>query len=97
VLVRSPKEMAAVLAHNPFPHLPTRHTLAIFLDRAPPKDALEHVRGQGEEQLALGKREIYVHYGPGMGQSKLSIPAAKQGTARNMNTVAKLVEMAAQT
>jgi uncharacterized protein (DUF1697 family) len=29
-----------------------------------------------------------------MAQSKLKIPAAKTGTARNMNTVAKLVEMA---
>jgi uncharacterized protein (DUF1697 family) len=31
-----------------------------------------------------------------MGRSKLRIPAAKNGTARNMNTVAKLAEMAAE-
>ena len=30
-----------------------------------------------------------------MGKSKLNIPAAKSGTARNMNTIAKLVQMAA--
>jgi uncharacterized protein (DUF1697 family) len=30
-----------------------------------------------------------------MGTSKLKIPAAKAGTARNMNTIAKLAEMAA--
>jgi uncharacterized protein (DUF1697 family) len=29
-----------------------------------------------------------------MGHSKLKIPAAKKGTARNMNTVAKLTELA---
>jgi uncharacterized protein (DUF1697 family) len=29
-----------------------------------------------------------------MGRSKLRIPAAKTGTARNMNTVAKLAAMA---
>jgi uncharacterized protein (DUF1697 family) len=29
-----------------------------------------------------------------MAKSKLRIPAAADGTARNMNTVAKLVEMA---
>ena len=45
--------------------------------------------------MALGTREIFVHYGAGMGTSKLRIPAAKAGTARNMNTVAKLAEMAA--
>jgi uncharacterized protein (DUF1697 family) len=31
-----------------------------------------------------------------MGTSKLVIPAAKTGTARNMNTVATLAEMAAE-
>jgi uncharacterized protein (DUF1697 family) len=45
--------------------------------------------------VRLGRREIYVHYPDGMGISKLKIPAAKPGTARNMNTVAKLAEMAA--
>ena len=45
------------------------------------------------EEIRLGKREIYVHYPDGMGRSKLKIPAAKSGTARNMNTVAKLAEM----
>ena len=46
------------------------------------------------EQLRLGKREIYILYGDGMADSRLRIPAAKGGTARNMNTIAKLVEMA---
>jgi hypothetical protein len=32
-----------------------------------------------------------------MGASKLVIPAAKTGTARNMNTVAVLAKMAAET
>jgi uncharacterized protein (DUF1697 family) len=44
----------------------------------------------------LGKREIYIHYGDGMGQSKLVVPAANAGTARNMNTVATLAKMAAE-
>jgi uncharacterized protein (DUF1697 family) len=37
-----------------------------------------------------------VHYGDGMGTSKLVLPAAKTGTARNMNTVATLAKMAAE-
>ena len=44
----------------------------------------------------LGNREIFVHYGSGIGKSKLRIPAAKAGTMRNMNTIAKLTEMAAK-
>jgi uncharacterized protein (DUF1697 family) len=43
----------------------------------------------------LGAREIYVHHPDGIGPSKLKIPAAKTGTARNMNTIAKLAELAA--
>jgi uncharacterized protein (DUF1697 family) len=44
----------------------------------------------------MGAREICVHYPDGIGRSKLLIPAARDGTARNMNTVAKLASMAAQ-
>jgi uncharacterized protein (DUF1697 family) len=53
--------------------------------------------GKADEEMRLGAREIYVHYGAGMGRSKLKIPAAKHGTARNMNTIAKLVSMAFET
>jgi uncharacterized protein (DUF1697 family) len=96
VLVRTADEMAKVLADNPFPKLAPNRTMAVFLDRAPPADTLATVRGQKDEKIKLGRREIYVHYGEGMGQSKLVIPAAKLGTARNMNTVATLAKMAAE-
>jgi uncharacterized protein (DUF1697 family) len=96
VLVRSAAEMAQVSADNPFPKAAPNRTMAIFLDDAPPKDTLGAVRGRKDEEIKLGKREIYVHYGEGMGQSKLVIPAAKAGTARNMNTVATLAKMAAE-
>jgi len=95
VMVRTAAEMAAVLAENPFPERPGNATVAIFLDKAPPADALAAISGKADEELRLGRREIYVFYGQGMGTSKLKIPAAKTGTARNMNTVAKLAEMAA--
>jgi uncharacterized protein (DUF1697 family) len=57
---------------------------------------LKDVKGQADEELRSGAREIYVHYPDGIGRSKLRIPAAGDGTARNMNTVAKLAAMAAQ-
>jgi len=95
VAVRTAKEMAEVLASNPFPKAPTNATVAIFLDAPPPKNVLETVSGRAEEEVRVGRREIYVHYGANMARSKLKIPAAKTGTARNMNTVAKLAELAA--
>jgi uncharacterized protein (DUF1697 family) len=96
VMVRSAAEMVRVAVDNPFQKLAPNRTMAIFLDEAPPKDTLAHVRGQKDEKIKLGKREIYVHYGEGMGKSKLVIRAAKSGTARNMNTVAVLAKMAAE-
>lgn len=96
VLVRSAAEMADVAADNPFPKATPNRTVAIFLDGKPPKDTLAAVRGQKDEEIKFGRREIYVHYGDGMGQSKLVIPAARTGTARNINTVATLAKMAAE-
>lgn len=95
VFVRSGEEIAQVLAANPFKEAAPNRVMAIFLDEAPPADTLDHVSGRKDEQIALGTREIFVHYGEGMGQSKLKIRAAAAGTARNLNTVAKLAEMAA--
>jgi uncharacterized protein (DUF1697 family) len=94
VVVRTAGEMAAVLSANPFPEAAPNRTVAIFLDEPPPADALAQTSGQDGEEIRLGAREIFVHYGPGMANSKLRIPAAAAGTARNMNTVAKLAEMA---
>ena len=95
VLVRTAAEIAQVAADNPFPKLAPNRTMAVFLDHAPPADALAGVRGQKDEQIRLGRREIYIHYGDGMAKSKLVVPAAKTGTARNINTVAALAKMAA--
>jgi uncharacterized protein (DUF1697 family) len=96
VLVRSAAEMAQVLVDNPFPKAAPNRTVAVFLDRAPPANPLADVRGQRNEQIQLGRREIYIHYGDGMAKSKLVIAAAKTGTARNMNTVTTLARMAAE-
>ena len=96
VVVRTAAQMAAVLASNPYSKAAPNRTLVIFLEQAPPEDALKHVTGQDAEQIALGEKEIYVHYGATMAQSKLKIPAARDGTARNMNTVARLVSLSAK-
>jgi uncharacterized protein (DUF1697 family) len=95
VIVRTAKQLEMVLQSNPFPDAPPNWTVAIFLDDPPPKNALETIKGRVDEEVCLGNREIYVAYGSGMGRSKLKIPAAAKGTARNVNTIAKLVELAA--
>lgn len=94
VLVRTAAEMAAVAAANPFPDAAPNRVVAIFLDAMPPADALDQVSGRRDEELQRGRRELYVHCGDGMADSKLRIPAARDGTGRNMNTVAKLAALA---
>lgn len=96
VLVRTAAEMSAVLDANPFPDAAPNRVVVVFLDEPPPPDALHQASGQAGEQLVLGRREIYVHYPDGMGDSKLKVPGAKAGTARNLNTVGKLAGMAAK-
>ena len=94
VLVRTAAEMEQILARNPFPDAAPNRTVAIFLDEPPPAETLSGVTGRADEKIALGRREIYVHYSKGIGTSKLKMKATNSGTARNMNTVAKLVELA---
>ncbi len=96
VMVRTAEEIEAVHHSNPFPEAAGNNTLAFFMNDAPPPDLFATVRNQAnDERIAVGLREIYVAYGErGIGRSRLRIPAAEAGTARNMNTVAKLAIMA---
>ena len=94
VHIRTTAQMQAVRDGNPFADAAPNRVMAIFLDAPADKAMLTAVTGQQDELITLGLNELYVHYGEGMAQSKLKIPAAKTGTARNMNTVAKLAEMA---
>lgn len=94
VIIRTADAMAEVVAANPFPDVPLNRVIAVFLDDVPPPSILDDVTGRSpDEALQIGHREIYIRYGAGMAHSKLRIPAAKVGTARNMNTVAKLAAL----
>jgi uncharacterized protein (DUF1697 family) len=96
VMLRTADEMAKVVKANPFTDQPGNNVQAFFLNQAPPKDLLDTVRNKaGDERVAAGTREVFVAYGErGIGKSRIRIPAAEAGTARNMNTVARLAELA---
>ncbi len=95
VVVRSASEIADVLVRNPFAESPGNRVAALFVDGSLPNDPLDGVTGAKSEQIRLGKRELFVFYPDGMATTRLRIPSGKHGTARNMNTVAKLAEMMA--
>jgi uncharacterized protein (DUF1697 family) len=93
--VRSVAEMAEAVARNPFSDDKPSRVMAHFIDERPTKAMLEEARDVQGERLALGPRLIYVSYGEGIGKTKLKLPAVKQGTARNMNSVANIAELLA--
>ena len=94
VLVRSRDELAAIVAANPYPAAAPNQLLIVFLDEAPPKNAIAGVAIPGREELTLKGRELFIHFPDGMGRSKLKIPFANVGTGRNLNTVRALLAMA---
>lgn len=95
IIVRTSVEMADTLARNPFADKPRNRVMTLFVDEALPSYPLDGVTGNKNEQVRLGKREMFVLYPDGMANTRLRIPTENNGTARNMNTVAKLAEMAA--
>ncbi len=93
VLVRTPVEMASVLERNPYPDAPPNRVLVTFLDEEPAPGLMDGVETPGGEEITASGREIYVHFPNGQGRSRLKLPMARVGTARNLNTVWKLRDM----
>jgi uncharacterized protein (DUF1697 family) len=103
VFVRSRKQIADVVARNPLGDVadnPSRH-LVIFLSGKPDAAALREAANAdvGRERFAVIGREIYAWYPGGLQNSKLvKLLSEKRlgvtATARNWNTVVKLLELA---
>ena len=96
VYVRSAAEMAEAVADNPFRDDKPSLVMAHFIDEKPAQAMLDEARDVQGERMALGPRLIYISYGDGIGKTKLKLPAVKQGTARNMNSVAKIAALLAE-
>jgi len=96
VMVRTPDELRAVLDSNPFSDKEPSKALVSFLGGAMPPDPLRGLVAPGGEQVHVGRREVYIYYPDGVGRSKLKLPLdGVSVTARNINTLKKLVELAA--
>ena len=102
VILRTPDELRTALAANPYSSVAeTTRVLITFLSDAPdPADvrSLELERF-APDRFELVGTELYVHYPNGVGPSKLTLDYFEKrlrarGTARNLNTVAKLIELA---
>ena len=95
VMVRTVAELRATLEANPFPDKEPNKVAVVFLAGKPPVEQLRGLAGPAGEQVRAGRREVYVYYPEGMGQSKLKLPLnGAAATVRNINTVAKLTALA---
>jgi uncharacterized protein (DUF1697 family) len=103
VILRTADEMRVVIARNPFANrdaIEPNKLAVMFLAHEPDKaiqEAVHKIKPEAEELHMLG-RELYIYFPDGMGRSKLvpllSRALKSAGTARNWNTVVKLLEMA---
>ena len=94
VHVRTADELEQALAHNPFKSEAPARVIIFFLDEPVPNKTLTELKIPGREQVEAHGREVYIHYADGIGESKLKLPFASQGTGRNVNTTSKLLGMA---
>lgn len=99
VIVRAHAELVDARDRNPFGDAAEgRWVQTVFLD-ATPAVALEVPVGIPEEAVLDG-REVFVRYPEGIGGSKLQAGWFEKrlgvtGTARNANTIAKLIDLSA--
>jgi len=101
VILRTADELRRALAQVPFdasidPSLVHINFLAAPADA---EGARQLSAWEGPEVVVVRGSEVYIHYPEGSGRSKLGrLPMEKmlgtRGTARNLNTVRKLLEMA---
>lgn len=93
VIVRTAAELAAVVEGNPLPVPEPGLFHVAFCDAHVPERDLGDL---GEERVAFAGREIYCWHAGGMQRSPLAKALAKIDvamTARNWNTVLRLLEM----
>jgi uncharacterized protein (DUF1697 family) len=101
VISRTPAELAAALDAHPFEVVEPKYSYVSFLTAEPAAAALEQARTYetGDDEWEVIGTEMHIRYANGAGRPSMktdSITRALKvpGTARNLNTVKKLIELA---
>ncbi len=103
-MLRDVAALKKIVAKNPFPKMAKddpSHLVVMLLAGKPDKDAAKRIAAayQGPEEIRIVGEEAYVTYPNGIGKSKLTNALLEKhlgvaGTARNWNTMTKLLVMA---
>jgi uncharacterized protein (DUF1697 family) len=104
VVLRTTSDLRDIIARNPFhgrPGIDPRKLLISFLAAQPDAEsqAKALALNVAPEELRIDGRELFIYYANGIARPKLSMPQVERalkttGTARNWNTVTKLLELA---
>jgi uncharacterized protein (DUF1697 family) len=104
IILRTADELRSAIAANPMTEEAERKPsgfIVTFLSDKPTATAMQSLRDaySGPEKMQLHGAELYIEYGSGLGTSKLTNALIERklgvaGTARNWNTVTKLLEIA---
>jgi uncharacterized protein (DUF1697 family) len=104
VILRTIPELRDVIARNPFAArtgIEPGKLVVNFLAADPGEDARRQVAGLkvAPEELIIDGREMFIYFPNGQGRTKLPVAAIQRilktpGTARNWNSVSKMLEIA---
>lgn len=101
-IVRTPKELSAVVAGHPFGRDTSRSHVVFLADR-PTRKATESLAAadHSPDRAVVAGRHVYVQYPAGVHGARLSAARLERlldvpGTHRNWRTVAALAELAAE-
>ena len=103
VFLRQPEDLKQVFLEDPFPEASIErpnHLLVLFMSTTPTPSQIATVESSdGPERVKVNGKEAYIDYKNGVARSKLA-PArlekllGRSGTARNWNTIRKLINEA---
>lgn len=101
VTSRTPAEVEEALAAHPFEMFETKFSYIMFLTEEPTTEAIAAARevDTGDDLWDIVGREVHLRYTNGAGKANPGIDKALRrlkspGTARNVNTVRTLIELA---
>ena len=94
-VLRARDELAAVASRNPFPGAEAEPAKlhVVFLGDVPAAEAVAALVPSPPDVFVVDGRHVYVHYPAGAGRSKLKLDLGVAATARNWNTVTRVLEL----
>ncbi|MGJ9411898.1 DUF1697 domain-containing protein [Aeromicrobium sp. CF4.19] len=100
VISRSPDELQRALDVHPFEVVEPKYSYVTFLLAEPEPTAIEKAQtfSTGDDRWEVLGREMHVRYADGAGRPQMKAASIGRalgvpGTARNLNTVRKLIEL----